>query len=115
MAVAAIMASDSVRYFRCMLAKAEEGLPAGRVGPASEFGLLAARLRALAPAQERRGDAEWLVKAGRRAEADRLWSEDVDEVAFRADAAFLESHPAMRALRAKRLGAYLGCPERDRE
>lgn len=109
---AILMFGGSVtRYYRCMMEKLDSEWT-DAAPPRNELGLLAVQLRAHAPAQERRGDAAFLKRIGRHAEAEAL-ARGIDEKRLDDEFTAWERHPAFHAHSQRRLGVYLGCPERD--
>ena len=106
-----VLEASVARYFRCAVAKLAPEWPAyGH--PNAGLAALAARARTLAAAGHRRAYAETLKKAGRDADAAERW-EPVHEQMFKGELRDILDSAAGRASREQRLGAFLGCPERD--
>jgi len=107
-----LLNASAARYFRCAVAKLAPDFPA--IGqPHAGLPALAAQARELVARGHKRRYANTLHKAGREIDAVTRWSAS-DERNYVADFAYFHDHPAAKASRAQRLGAFLGCPERDR-
>jgi hypothetical protein len=108
-----VLEASVARYFRCAVARLAPEWPASG-HPTAGLAALAARARTLAAAGHRRAYAETLKKAGRDVDAAERW-EPVHEQMFKGELRDILEHAAAKAARERRLGAFLGCPERDRD
>lgn len=106
-----VLEASVARYFRCAVARLAPEWPAyGH--PNAGLAALAGRARTLAAAGHRRAYAETFKKAGRDADAALRW-EPVHEKMFQSELRDILDSAAGKAARDRRLGAFLGCPERD--
>lgn len=105
-----IAASD---YFRCAVEKLRAGWTDSGP-PAGDLGSLAALANEFFPLSWALEHADALDKAGRKAEADRIYTAQ-DRAAFVALVAKIRAHPGAAAAKDGKFGAWLGCPERDRQ
>lgn len=106
-----VLEASVTRYFRCAVARLAPEWPAyGQ--PNAGLAALAARARTLAAAGHRRAYSATLMKAGLEAEGALRW-EPIHEEMFNAELRAVLDHDVAKASREQRLGAFLGCPERD--
>ena len=106
-----VLDASVARYFRCAVARLAPEWPAyGH--PNAGLAALAGQARVLAGRGHRRAYAETFKKVGRDVDAALRW-ERVHEQTFQAELRYILGHAAARAHRDGRLGAFLGCPERD--
>ena len=102
----------ATRYFRCTVERLRAGWT-DRGPPADELGTLATLANEMFPLSWALEYADALDKAGRQAEAEKIFTTE-HRAAFVALIAKIRAHPAAAAAKERKLGAWLGCPERDR-
>lgn len=100
---------SAAEYFRCALARLRAEASGAADRPVTA---LAEPLFEMAALALKMLHAEALQRAKRSDEADRAFPEK-DRQAYQALRAALEKHAAAQAASARKLGQYLGCPERD--
>jgi len=109
--IALVLEVAATNYFRCAVEKLRAGWT-DRGPPAGELGSLAALANEMFPLSWALEYADALDKAGRQAEAEKIFTTE-SRAAFVALVAKIRAHPAAAAAKDGKLGAWLGCPERD--
>lgn len=110
--IAHVLEIAATDYFRCTVEKLREGWT-DRGPPPGELGSLAALANEFFPLSWALEHADALDKAGRKADAERVYTVQ-DRTAFVALVAKIRAHPGAAAAKDGKFGAWLGCPERDR-